>query len=224
MDKLKLMQRPVGQLETRASIERDAWLPVSKVVPTGDAMYHAYDSDGKWRSVDANGVSEWSQSPVVRLRQSDTPALDEWESAIEGETLVDIVRLPAPSPAGHTQLVIVLLNGGASSYTWHTDSSGSNGCKQIIRRKPQTTTINFDRPSFAATGAQFIAIGKPGEQPPKESVWIRGDIDEVGVFFNDSSRRVHMSWSELAARWVHTSDHGATWHAFTRTVTKGGQS
>jgi hypothetical protein len=151
---------------------------------------------------------------------TDTPTLDEWESAIEGETLVQIVQLIAPTEHDHTQIV-ELRQGAGCSKVWVTNSYGNSFGASIIRRKPQTTTLNFDRQSFSAVGAQFIALGKPGEQPPKESVWIRGDIDEVGIFFNDSSRRVHMSWSELAAKWVYTSDHGATWHACNRTVTKG---
>jgi hypothetical protein len=150
---------------------------------------------------------------------TDTPTLDEWESAIEGETLVQIVQLIAPTEHDHTQIV-ELRQGAGCSKVWVTNSYGNSFGASIIRRKPQTTTLNFDRQSFSAVGAQFIALGKPGEQPPKESVWIRGDIDEVGIFFNDSSRRVHMSWSELAAKWVYTTDRGATWQRFVMPVGK----
>jgi hypothetical protein len=213
-----LMQRTVGELETLLN-DCKSWGRVGSWEKASGG-YTVRDTRGEaWYGVDENGLHPDGMY-VVRLRTTDTPTLDEWESAIEGETLVQIVQLIAPTEHDHTQIV-ELRQGAGCSKVWVTNSYGNSFGASIIRRKPQTTTLNFDRQSFSAVGAQFIALGKPGEQPPKESVWIRGDIDEVGIFFNDSSRRVHMSWSELAAKWVYTSDHGATWHACNRTVTKG---
>jgi hypothetical protein len=94
----------------------------------------------------------------------------------------------------------------------------------IIRRKPQTTTINFDRPTFAAVGAQFVASGTPGQQPPKGSAWLSvASIVHGGIWMANSSGQQFMTtWDQLSVGgYVYTSDHGATWHACNRTVTKG---
>jgi hypothetical protein len=150
----------------------------------------------------------------------DTPTLDEWESAMEGKSLVAITSLAAATGSGHL-CVAELVDSDGRRCARFVAANGYCYNDPIIRRKPQTTTINFDRPTFAATGAQFVAIAEPNGHPVPLGTWFAGiSISDDGVWFNDSGGRKHLDWSELAARWAYTSDHGATWQPFTRTVTK----
>jgi hypothetical protein len=153
----------------------------------------------------------------------DTPTLDEWESAMEGKSLVAITSLAAATGSGHL-CVAELVDSDGRRCARFVAANGYCYNDPIIRRKPQTTTINFDRPTFAAVGAQFVASGTPGQQPPKGSAWLSvASIVHGGIWMANSSGQQFMTtWDQLSVGgYVYTSDHGATWHACNRTVTKG---
>jgi hypothetical protein len=153
----------------------------------------------------------------------DTPTLDEWESAIADMPLLQIMTRTSPAAFDRAYIVELRQPDGVSTVRF-CDADGTNNGSPVIRRKPQTTTLNFDRPTFAAVGAQFVASGTPGQQPPKGSAWLSvASIVHGGIWMANSSGQQFMTtWDQLSVGgYVYTSDHGATWHACNRTVTKG---
>jgi hypothetical protein len=215
MKSVPLMQRPAAELERihETLLDDKPWVRVARVTRIA-GRFQAWGDHGGHVTVDSNGVGE-DDKQWVRLRTPDTPTLDEWESAIEGETLVEIRQLSGKTYDGATQSVEMRAADDTIALWCTTAAGAAPRGRQVIRRKPQTTTINFDRESFAALGPDVLVrvLGDHSEQ------WYRVEA------ISSTGARIDGEW-ELAGDEgdEYSTDHGETWHAFTRTVAKGGQS